>query len=60
MLLFVFIFIFSLLGMELFAYSVFFDIDEELVVGTEMIHETFMKGGLESLINPVNNFNTIG
>ena len=46
--------------MELFAYSVFFDIDEELVVGTEMIHETFMKGGLESLINPVNNFNTIG
>ena len=60
LLLFVFIFIFALLGMELFAYHVFFDFDEELVVGTENIQETYVLTGRDYLIDPLNNFNTIG
>ena len=60
LLLFVFIFIFALLGMELFAYTVFFDIDEELVVGTENIQEAYVLSGRDYLIDPLNNFNTIG
>lgn len=46
--------------MELFAYHVFFNIDEELVVGTENIQETYFVTGRDYLIDPLNNFNTIG
>ena len=41
LLLVVFIFIFALLGMELFAYSVFFDVNEELVVGQQNIIDSY-------------------
>ena len=53
LLLFVFLFIFALLGMELFAYSVFFDINEELIVGTEKINENYLNSGMTNLISPV-------
>ena len=37
LLLCVYIFIFSLLGMELFAFSVYYDIDGELIMGKQAI-----------------------
>ena len=60
LLLFVFLFIFSLLGMELFSYQVFYSEEEELVVGTETIYDTYEESGTTNLISPVRNFNTIG
>ena len=60
LLLFVFLFIFSLLGMELFAYSVFADEDEGLVVGQEAIFNNYRESGMTNLISPVRNFNNIG
>lgn len=60
LLLFVFLFIFALLGTELFAYSIFFDQEEELVVGQENIYDSYQESGMDNLISPVRNFNNIG
>lgn len=60
LLLFVFLFIFSLLGMELFSYRVFYSEEEELIVGTESIYATYEESGTTNLISPVRNFDTIG
>ena len=46
--------------MELFAYQVFFDIDEELVVGQDNIHATYLSSGRTNLVSPLNNFDDIG
>lgn len=51
------LFIFALLGMELFAYSVYEDINGELVFGQENIQEAFKQG--DKLTWPRQNFNNI-
>lgn len=58
--LFVILFIFSLLGMELFAYTVFTDEDDGLVIGQEKIYENYRESGKTNLISPVRNFDTFG
>ena len=60
LLLFVFLFIFALLGMELFSYKVFYSEEEELVVGQDTIYGTYEESGTKNLISPVRNFDTIG
>ena len=52
------IFICSLLGMELFAYSVAIDLDGEMVYNQEEIQAMFESG--QELIWPRENFNNIG
>ena len=51
-------FIFALLGMELFAYTLFYNVEEEMIIGQENIYAEVEKGTL--LIDPVLNFNSIG
>ena len=46
-LLLLFMFIFALLGMELFAYSVFYDIEGNAVFGEDKIKEAFAEKGLD-------------
>ena len=50
-------FIQALIGMELFAFSVAYNIEGELILGQEKVKETFMAG--EELIWPRENFNSI-
>lgn len=57
LLLFIFVFIFALLGMELFANILFYDLDGNMIMGKENIQETFARG--EQLIEPRENFNNI-
>ena len=54
----VYILIFALLGMELFAFSVFHDADKVLIVGKSKIEEAY-EGGTR-LFEPIDNFNSIG
>ena len=56
MLLFVFLFILALLGMELFAYQVFYDQNDMLVIDPKEIEEIYQKGEMSKLYSPVRNF----
>ena len=49
MLLFVFLFILALLGMELFAYQVFYDQNNMLVIDPKQIEEVYQKGEMSKL-----------
>ena len=51
------LFIFALLGMELFAFSVYEDVNGDLVFGKEKIQEAFEQG--DTLTWPRQNFNNI-
>ena len=52
-----FMYIAALLGMEMFAYSVFYDVDGEVVLGKSNIQAAFVEG--EELNWPRDNFNNI-
>ena len=54
------LYIFALLGMELFAYSAFYDTDGNVVFGKDKIQQEFSKNGLEQMQWPRENFNSIG
>lgn len=56
MLLFVFLFILALLGMELFAYQVFYDQNDMLVIDPKEIEKIYQKGEMSKLYSPVRNF----
>ena len=58
LLLCVYIFIFSLLGMELFAFSVYYDIDGELIMGKQAIIDA--KQSETRMFEPADNFNNFG
>ena len=56
-LLFLFMFIFALLGMEMFAMNCKYNGDDELYKGSEAIQAAFANGDV--LISPRENFDTI-
>ena len=53
------LFIFSLLGMELFAFSVFYDKDGNAVFGKENIQQAYIEIGIDEMQWPRENFNSI-